>query len=277
MMSDTQMPSEKTKTFCSWLVDILDQTIKQSLTKKGIIKREVLWPKLHNLQCSSSFRQIWKTYLESINAPTDAIFFQHLTRTVFEDLLKKKCIPEESAAESQNEEFTPLTSEDENAVNYVGGYIVRTLRNHESDAELLHGLKHLETSDEETTEAATWTKTISRGGLTFISKGAQQCFVAIEEAVRRYLVLDNVHTMDETFRERLNKLIFANDDVQFYWCLTGVANLIGNDRADELLEMCINKWVTIRGFSFADSTKELFKQETKQGISKAKALRKTLF
>lgn len=61
---------------------------------------------------------------------------------------------------------------------------MRALKNHESDTELLHGVKHLETSDEETIEAATWTKTISRGGLTFISKSAQQCFVAVEEAVR---------------------------------------------------------------------------------------------
>ena len=83
--------------------------------------------------------------------------------------------------------------------------------------------------------------------------------------------------MDAKFRERLNKLIFADDDVQFYWCLTGVANLIGTNRGDELLEMCINKWIIIRGFSFADSIQELIKTRIKNGTSKAKSLRKTLF
>jgi len=184
-------------------------------------------------------------------------------------------MPEEIGP-TENVTSDPSTFEEENAVNYVGGYVVRTLKANESDEELLHEIKHFE-AGENISKAATWTKTINRGGLTFISKDARQSFVAIEKAVRRYFVLENVHTMDATFRERLNKLIFVDDDVQFYWCLTGVANLIGTDRADELLEICINKWITIRGFSFADSIQELFKQETKKGTTKAKALRKTLF
>ena len=51
---------------------------------------------------------------------------------------------------------------------------------------------------------------------------------------------------------------------------------ISQDRAEDLLEMCIEKWITIRGFSFADSIQELFKQKDKKGTEKAKALRKTL-
>ena len=214
MLSDTQAPPEKTNGFCSWLVGVLEKTINESLSKKGIVKREILWPKLHNLQCLSSFKATWETYLESIKAPTDSIFFQHLTRILFRDLLRKKFTSEETGL-TNNNTSDPLTFEEENAINYVGGYVVRTLKANESDEELLHGLKHLEEKDEDTSEAATWTKTINRGGLTFISKDAQQSFVAIEEAIRRHLVPENVHTMDETFKERLNKLTFADNDVQF--------------------------------------------------------------
>jgi len=39
MLAETQVPSEKTKMFCNWLVSVLDQTINQSLSKKGIAKR----------------------------------------------------------------------------------------------------------------------------------------------------------------------------------------------------------------------------------------------
>ena len=45
---------------------------------------------------------------------------------------------------------------------------------------------------------------------------------------------------------------------------------------DAVVDMCIDKWITIRGFSFADSIQELFKQKDKKGTGKAKALRKTL-
>ena len=40
--------------------------------------------------------------------------------------------------------------------------------------------------------------------------------------------------------------------------------------------MCIDKWLTIRGYSFADSIQEMFKQQAKKGTVKAKALRKAI-
>ena len=51
---------------------------------------------------------------------------------------------------------------------------------------------------------------------------------------------------------------------------------VGEDRVEELLDMCIDKWLTIRGYSLADSIQEMFKQQAKEGTGKAKALRKTI-
>ena len=65
---------------------------------------------------------------------------------------------------------------------------------------------------------------------------------------------------------------FADSDLQFSWCLTGMSLEVSEDRAEDLLEMCINKWITIRGFSFADSIQELFKQKDKKRHRKGKGL-----
>lgn len=78
--------------------------------------------------------------------------------------------------------------------------------------------------------------------------------------------------MDDTTRSRVKSDMFADSDVQFNWYLTGIILKVGEDTAEELLEMCINKWLTIRGYSFADSIQEMFKQQAKKGTAKAKVL-----
>ena len=44
----------------------------------------------------------------------------------------------------------------------------------------------------------------------------------------------------------------------------------------ELLSRIIGLWVTIRGFSFARSQMQMYKQASKKGTQRAKALRKDL-
>ena len=80
--------------------------------------------------------------------------------------------------------------------------------------------------------------------------------------------------MDSAFREYLTKCILEDPDVLFHWCLIGYAD-------DELGETCLNhivdKWITIRGFSFAKSMLEMYKLASKKGTEKAKSLRTKLF
>ena len=64
-------------------------------------------------------------------------------------------------------------------------------------------------------------------------------------------------------------------DVQFYWFL--LSSDIDQEKANkELLLMIVDLWITIRGFSFAKSVLEQYKQLHALKISKAKALRKTI-
>ena len=61
--------------------------------------------------------------------------------------------------------------------------------------------------------------------------------------------------------------------VQFHWCLTGVTLKVDEE---ELIELCIDQWISVREKSFANSILEFYKQQTKKGTQKAKALRKTV-
>ena len=152
-----------------------------------------------------------------------------------------------------------LTTEEENAIRYVGGYVIVSLTKKEGDEELLAGLHSFIEKERNETAAfpasAAWVE-VDRGGLMKITEEAHQFFVALEGSVRSYLMLskahimDNkAHIMDNTTLSPVKSGVFADSDVQFSWCLTGIIMKVGEDRAEELLEMCIDKWLTIRGYS----------------------------
>ena len=72
-------------------------------------------------------------------------------------------------------------------------------------------------------DSATSLQEINRGGLTEITQEAQQLFMAIEASTRRHLTLKSAHRMDETTRCSVKNDVFADSDVHFSWCLTGMS------------------------------------------------------
>lgn len=56
--------------------------------------------------------------------PKEPVFYQYLTTEVFEGLLKTST---PLKTNSQVENVAPMTYEEENAIRYIGGYMVTTL------------------------------------------------------------------------------------------------------------------------------------------------------
>ena len=100
-------------------------------------------------------------------------------------------------------------------------------------------------------------------------------FHAVEQVVRQYFQKDQAKRISKGFKEELCTRIMEDDDVQFYWCMVAVD--MDENMGTTLLQMVINQWVTIRGFSFAGAWVELYKQSTKKTLQRSKGLRKALF
>ena len=83
-----RIPSEESKVFCCWLIGSLEKIIGSAKKSTGCLNREKLWTEYYQLQISTVFTEKWKSFLQTISAPTEAIFFQHLTRILFNNLLK---------------------------------------------------------------------------------------------------------------------------------------------------------------------------------------------
>ena len=56
----------------------------------------------------------------------EAIFFQHCTRILFDNLLKDD-FPVHEDKQRKDLDFS-LTTEEENAIRYVGGYVIASLK-----------------------------------------------------------------------------------------------------------------------------------------------------
>lgn len=120
-------------------------------------------------------------------------------------------------------------------------------------------------------ESEQWTDLIDRGGLIHISDTVFELFVAMERELRRHL---NVKSASETkgIRDSAVEGIINNEDVKLHWSLISV-NWVENEM---LLNIIVNHWVTIRGFSFTGAFMEKYKQKHKKTVQKTKGLRKTL-
>lgn len=121
-------------------------------------------------------------------------------------------------------------------------------------------------------ETEQWTEQIDRGGLTYVRDDVFQLFVAFEKEIRKHLH-SNCATEKKGVRDVAVAAIIDDDDVQMHWTEIS-SNWVENQ--DCLLKMLITHWVTIRGFSYASSFMETYKQEQRRTLQKSKGLRKTL-
>ena len=237
-----------------------------------MLNQERLWRTYHQLSISNNFQQVWESFLSAEQLPIEPLLYQHITDQVLELLLKSKLPRTDQSA--QNDPEDNLTFEEQNAIRYIGGYIIRSLHQKTKHSGVKHVLYELKDEDNTDGPAQEWVNAIDRGGLTKITTEAYRFFNAIEMCVRRHLTIGGTDKMDETFKTKLIDIVFNNDDVLFYWCLA--SQMEGDEAADTCLAMIVKMWITIRGFSFAKNIIEMYKQETKKETEKAKSLRSTL-
>jgi len=243
------------------------------------LKRESMWGAYHRLRASDTFRRDWKTFLhESFQVEAFPAFYQFVTHHMFKELLKMEYpLPEVST----NTCARPLTLEEKNALRYVAGYIVRKLQSTlESSSiskkdEMIYLLMEL-AGDELAEETGTelWTNMVDRGGLWHVNDQTYDLFATVEEEIRHFFTLRQ-HVADEmTAKEVITETILRSNDVQFTWSLIGAD--YEHDICSDVLRRIVNMYIAIRGFAFASSCLELYKQANKKILQKKRALRSEL-
>lgn len=92
------------------------------------------------------------------------------------------------------------------------------------------------------------------------------------ECIARHFFANNIaHDMDSS---TAIDAVFESSDVQLHW--TAASSDMQDCNREFILEKIVNKYITIRGFSFSRSIMEQYKQENKKTTQKSKPLRSTL-
>ena len=238
------------------------------------LRKEKMWRAYHHLRTSASFCKDWEMFLHnSVSHRAHPAFFQHVSHHIFKELMKTEFpLPPPDAVEHPDR---LLTFEEENALRFVAGYICRkvhtklemsTFPEREEMMQCIISFVGDEAVKEEETEL--WVNTIDRGGLWHVNDITYTFFVIVE-ITRQYF---NTKSILENSKPQMMEHIMHHDDVLFQWCFltTSVQEKVGL----LLLERLIQLYVTVRGFGFATSCVEMYKQHTKQSLQRKKALRK---
>ena len=108
-----------------------------------------------------------------------------------------------------------------------------------------------------------------------INDDLYRVFIAMELEIRRHLKTKTASEMATLPKGKLIASLLENEDVQFYWCI--VCCEIPEEVAVKALKSIAELWITIRGFLFAKSYMEMYKQKASKSLQRLKALHKNLF
>ena len=263
--------------FCEWIMAQFEECFTPKRSLKA--QEENLWRKYHQLRVSATFRLEWDQFLmESIQENACPTFYQYVTHRMFRDFVRKKHLV--TAPEAQ--QASAITHDEENVVRYISGYICRKVQNKFASTRALQNKEEMllfmselngdEWNEERGTEE--WVNSIDRGGLWHVKDDTYQLFYLMEEDIRKYLLVSAAKSFDETTKAGILASLFSNEDLLFHWTL--LASNLEDSIAMHILKEIAGLYVTVRGFGFASSCMELYKQRHQIKIQKSKALRKKL-
>ena len=291
---------ETAKKLLSWCVDAANLSTMTSFTFE-LLKRlngcitsscrrkvshakclEKIWGTFHQERCSKSFKSLWEEFLVmSINCnDADPIFYQYITDYIFEMALKEKFPIKEKEACAETQET--LSYEEENSLRFIAGYLLRAIEKKIKHSSLLMKkdilvciLDLLEDDDEPYDESSDWVKLRDRGGLNHVSNNMFMLLYNMELEVKAYIASNTKQPADRfNLKDVLSKKLQSNVDIEYYWEL--VSENWGEKESSTLLSLIIDHWITVRGFAYASTWMEMYKNATKKKVQKSKGIRKTL-
>lgn len=119
-----------------------------------------------------------------------------------------------------------------------------------------------------------WIRSIGRGGLFHVNDATFLFFCAVEIQTQHHLPSHLRQSTDHLkSKESLIQAISSDKDVLSTWNTLAV-DISDENQANELLNLLIEQWITIRGFSLTATWLEQYKKASKQSTKKWKALRK---
>lgn len=239
------------------------------------LKKERMWRSFHCFRTATTFRNDWRKFIEvSVSQQVHPAFFQHVTMMIFKKMIKVEFpLPPTDTTEHPDR---PLTFEEKNALRFVAGYVCRKVRT-SLERSSIAGKNEMVfcvmsfAGDEEDGDTEVWLNAVDRGELWDVNDMTFTLFLILEEEIRQFFTTYhfNWFRSEANPKQKIVEHLQQNGNIPFQWSLLTTSL---QEVASSLLKRIL--YVTVRGFGFASSCIEMFKQTTQQSLQRKKALRK---
>ena len=277
-LAEPQNQREATK-FTAALNASLETCFSDHLSMR--MRRERMWGTFHEVRCSPPFKMMWEAFLsDNLSITASPTFYQYITDAFFRSMIKEHFPVTSSDNSREGNETVTLTYQEENALRYAAGYVTRHLVKtvkrsaipNRDEIELCL-LELNEVVSDEDDESEDWVQSVDRGGLKHVTNITYMVFKAMECELRKHLIISKIMHCNH-FKHKVKVYIEKNDDVQFYWCMVSAG--WADNMAHITLDLIIDLYITIRGFSAASGWLEMYKQAFQKTVQKMKGVRKQL-
>ncbi|XP_072027573.1 uncharacterized protein [Amphiura filiformis] len=238
-----------------------------------------------SLRNTQSFYTALESFMEELTGTVEVPrqFLQIFGRYLYERLVGmhekvENVITDKAAATAQPK----LSTKDRNALRYVGGYIVSRLprkitRKLEQEGMLdtINEMKKDHDKDTALSYTRTWVETQSRGGLCLINDKTFLFFEVMEKIVKEHLPEKSAAIRDTDIRDIATFVLVDRTILDKWYSIYGRTTL-SEHGALIFLQLIVNFYVQIRGFSFARNIIEKYKIHEKTKTKKARSLRKEM-
>ena len=130
----------------SWFAHILIVRLQTCFCCKHSTKKQKMWRSFQTIRTSDTFVKDWKVFiLQSVNLKAFPAFYQFVTDYIFTELIKLEFSIQRGEDDTESS-MRPLTEEEQCALRYVAGYVIRTVYNRtETGLQSMHTHTHTHT------------------------------------------------------------------------------------------------------------------------------------
>ena len=291
LLSEGQQTPLKQKILHSFFLDLV-KTVQSCTDARHKVRiqlaRERALKKFHQIRLNS-LPFLWKKVFTDLGVEEERqVVLQSINRLLFNAILLRDFSSTYATSTAEPAKKPSMCSEEENAVRYASGYVVRTLKRHyEKDKsstpkarQFIECLTNMSGQGGGEVESSyynytkIWVESVNRGGLFEVNNNAFLFFRTLELSIQSSLS-DHLTSGKMTKDQYIATLTSIDNDLHTHWAELST-DIDDSDDSDGLLRVIVEKWVTMRGFALVSSWLQDYKAITSEKTKNKKALRKTL-
>ena len=256
-----------------------------SVAPANSVIREQIWIRFAQFTSSDEYTRIWNSIYSDAEAPHSSVLSFYVTYHYFIRLWESK-YPTSANNTKCITETKHLSYDEENAIWYIGGYIIRKARRKikvlDNKDDLLAMLEKFEEKkdtaedesltgddDDDAVDTKKWISLIDRGGLVKCSNNFYSFLRSVELEIKDKISHDT-HQLGKP--NEVATIISGKPQIKQIWKFITEDELSPGD-SHRLINEILQLYIKVRFFAFTKKTMEHYKIQNSKNLQKSKSFR----